>query len=351
MHKSIAVGVIGATGYTGIELVRILSLHPNVELKYLISESYSTYTINNIYPHLTNVIELELIKLDISQIIDTIDLVFLALPHGKYPEIAKELIDKGKRIIDLSANWRLRDAKVFQKWYLEEIISTTLLDSAIYGLPEIGNYAAIQTTNLLANPGCYSTASILGLAPLVSGNLIDLNSIIIDAKSGVSGAGRSLQLQTNYCEVNESFAAYQIGGVHRHIPEIEQELSRLAKTPILVHFTPHLVPMARGILATIYVKPIEKLTSLDLYHCYTAYYANSKFIRLNNSHKRPQTKQVRGTNYCDINLYLDERTNQIIIIAVIDNLLKGAAGQAVQNLNIMYSLPEETGLNHIAIYP
>lgn len=350
----IRTSIIGASGYTGIELVRLLNSHPHVELKYLVSETYQGQEIAQIFPHLAKLINTNFSSPGVMQIARDSDVVFLALPHTKSILFAKDLLSLGCKVVDLSADLRLNEGAIYEKWYSHPAPSQELLKQAVYGLPEIGLCTQISKSNLVANPGCYPTATILGLAPIISRQYLDLVNmpLIIDAKSGVSGAGRSLNLNTHFCEAMNNFSAYQVGGIHRHIPEIEQELTKLAKEPITIQFTPHLVPMPRGMMVTIYCKLKIKLNNIaEIAKIYTEYYQDSYFIRINTSEPRPGVKAVTGSNFCNIYLYLDKRTNCLSVISLIDNLLKGASGQAVQNMNLMYQLPEWAGLQATGTYP
>jgi len=353
IQEQIAVCIIGATGYTGVELVRILSGHPQVKINYLVSESYQNQEVINVFPHLAKTsINISFSKLDVEIIADNSDVVFLALPHTASAILAGKFLSLGVRVIDLSADLRLKDGVIYEKWYQHTPAANEMLHQAVYGLPEIGKNKQIQTSNLIANPGCYPTASILAIAPLITNNVFDINStLILDAKSGVSGSGRSLNLASSYCEVTSSFAAYQIAGIHRHIPEIEQELSTLAKQKLTVCFTPHLIPMPRGLMITAYCKLNQSVQLTDIEDMYKQYYRNSYFVRVGANKLRPTTKSVVGSNFCDISLYFDERTGHLIVISVIDNLIKGASGQAVQNMNLMYGFAEQTGLEQSPLYP
>ena len=306
-----------------------------------------------VYPHLAHLDLPEFSSLDIEEIAKSSDIVFLALPHTKSAELAAKLLKFSCKVIDLSADLRLDDPSVYKKWYQYPSAPEELLTAATYGLAEIGNKEIIVQSQVVANPGCYPTATLLGLAPLIAANYLDLenNLIVIDAKSGVSGAGRSLNLTTHFCESVNNFSAYQVGGIHRHIPEIEQELTKLAQQQIQVQFTPHLLPIPRGMLVTTYTRLKNTYTLTDVYECYQSYYANQPFIRLYNGQKSPNIKNILGTNFCDIGIYLDTRTNYLTIISCIDNLIKGASGQALQNMNLMFALPETTGLQAIANYP
>ena len=336
------VAVIGATGYTGYELVKILAHHPNVDIKYLSSRSNVGVKYTDIYPQLKGVLpDIVCIEDDIDKIANEVDVIFLALPHGvSSSKVSKDLLKKTK-IIDLSADFRLHDLATYEQWYCKHN-SSELLQSAVYGLTEIYRND-IKNANLVANPGCYTTCSILTLYPLVKCGLIDANTIIIDAKSGVSGAGRSVNFNSMFCETNESVKAYKIGS-HRHTPEIEQELSAAGQTDIKVQFTPHLVPMNKGILVTCYAKLKNGMTRADVKNAYQKQYANEFFVRLLNDGVFPETKYVQNTNFIDINWQIDKRTGNIICVGAIDNLIKGASGQAVQNMNIMFGFNEKTAL-------
>ena len=334
--------VIGATGYTGYELVKILAHHPNVDIKYLSSRSNVGVKYTDIYPQLKGVLSgITCMADDIDKIANEVDVIFLALPHGvSSSKVDKNILNKTK-IIDLSADFRLHDLSTYEQWYCKHN-SPDLLQSAVYGLAEIYRND-IKHASLVANPGCYTTCSILTLYPLVKCDLIDTNTIIIDAKSGVSGAGRSVSFNSMFCEANESVKAYKIGS-HRHTPEIEQELSAAGKTDIKVHFTPHLVPMNKGILATCYAKLKVGVVDKDVKNAYQEQYADEFFVRLLDDGVFPETKYVRDTNFIDINFKIDDRTGNIIAVGAIDNLIKGASGQAVQNMNIMFGCDEKNGL-------
>ena len=334
--------VIGATGYTGYELVKILAHHPNVDVKYLSSRSNVGVKYTDIYPQLKHVLsDITCMADDIDKIASEVDVIFLALPHGvSSSKVDKNVLNKTK-IIDLSADFRLHDLSTYEQWYCKHN-SPDLLQSAVYGLAEIYRND-IKNANLVANPGCYTTCSILTLYPLVKCDLVDANTIIIDAKSGVSGAGRSVNFNSMFCEANESVKAYKIGS-HRHTPEIEQELSATGKTDIKVQFTPHLVPMNKGILATCYARLQLGITQEDVKNAYQEQYADEFFVRLLGEGVFPETKYVCDTNFIDINFKIDDRTGNIICVGAIDNLIKGASGQAVQNMNIMFGFDEKNGL-------
>lgn len=345
----IKASVLGATGYAGAELVRLLTAHPAVELVGVTTQSYVGQPFWEVYPHLLGYVGLTCREQDVEALVKESDVIFAALPHGHAMNVAREILGAGKALVDLGADFRLADPGTFKEWYKSEHTAPDLLPQAVYGLPEI-HRQEIKKSRLVANPGCYPTGAILALAPLLKERLVDTGSIVIDAKSGVSGAGRALSLNTHYCEVNESIKAYGVAS-HRHTPEIEQELSRLVGEPVVVSFTPHLVPMTRGILCTIYARLTCPAETEELLELYRRFYAQEKFVRVLPSGMLPATKMVAGSNHCDIGLVVDRRTQRVIVISAIDNLLKGAAGQAVQNMNIMFGLPEETGLIGPGVYP
>ena len=331
--------VLGSTGYAGAELVRILSGHPDAEIVYLASHSYAGKKFSDIYPGMRCVCDMTLSDDDISKAAENADVLFLALPAGIASEaVTPELLEKCV-VIDLGAGFRLHDAKVYEAWYKKEHKHPELLDEAVYGLPEI-HRESIKGKKLIANPGCYTTCTILTLYPLIKAGLIDTSTIVIDAKSGTSGAGRGEKLGSMFCEVNESIKAYGVTN-HRHTPEIEQELSLASGEDIVLQFTPHLVPMNRGILSCCYAKLKKGVSEEDVRSAY-GMYSDEPFIRV--SDDLPETKYVKGTNMVDISFRIDGRTGNIIAIGAIDNLVKGAAGQAVQNMNIAFGLDETEGL-------
>ncbi len=342
----IKVGIVGATGYTGVELARLLSGHPEAEIKVLSSRSYVGKRYAEVYPHSLPVGGLELVD-DNPENFSGVDQVILALPHGLAGALAGKLMQMGKRVIDLGADFRLTEPAVYEEWY--QLPAPENLDRAVYGLPELKR-ELIMSANLIANPGCYPTASILGLAPALKAGMIETGSIIIDAKSGVSGGGRGLSLGFHFTEVNENFKAYNVGK-HRHTPEIEQELSRLAGEEITVSFTPHLVPMSRGILATIYGRLQPGWDEGKVRQAYEEFYAGEQFVTLLPAGVLPQTKWVYGSNHCMVSLVVDGRTGRLVVLSVIDNLVKGAAGQAVQNMNLLWGLPEGMGLGMVPLMP
>lgn len=342
------VGVIGATGYAGQQLVWLLNNHKRVNISFLASHSYSDNLYSSVYKNYKGFIQNNCINIQqVYENLSSLDIAFIALPHGKSMDITKDLVSKGIRVIDLSADFRLNSPEVYKKWYGLEHRGKELLQESVYGLPEL-NRDSIKNGQLIANPGCYPTASILALAPLLKNNLIDIDTIIIDAKSGVSGAGRSLNTNTLFCECNESVKAYGIGN-HRHTPEIEQELSDLINGNISLLFTPHLIPMNRGILATCYSKLAQGCSVEALEEIYKDFYSHNYFVRI--LEYIPETKWVKGSNFCDIGIVLDNKTNRVIVIAAIDNLIKGAAGQAIQNMNIMLGFDEWEGLNFPGMIP
>lgn len=345
----IKIGIVGATGYAGQQLVWLLSIHKFVKIDFVSSNSYSGKEFEDIYPSYRNKLDLPLISIDeISNRIKNIDVLFLALPHGKSANLVKLAIENSVKVIDLGADFRLKSTEEFLYWYKTEFKYPNFIDKSVYGLPELKSKKEIKNAEIVANPGCYPTSALLALAPLLKNKLIDVSSIIIDSKSGVSGAGRSLKLDTLYTECNESIKAYGVG-THRHTAEIEQELSILKGEKIKVVFTPHLVPMNRGILSVIYSNYIEDISVEELYEVFKNFYKDSYFVRIIEG--LPETRFVKGTNFCDISIRVDKRTKKIIIISAIDNLIKGAAGQAIQNMNILFDLNEFEGLESLAMNP
>jgi len=331
------IGLIGATGYAGIELVKLLDKHPVFKLRAIGSRSYE----NTPYASLTGYPFKEsytLIGLDaFENLLPELDLVFLSLPHGTSMDWVKKVNDAGIPVIDLSGDFRLEDVALYEEWYQCSHTASGLLGQSTYGLCE----TITQMHNIIANPGCYPTASLLGLLPLAHNHLLSDKTIIIDAKSGMSGAGKKLTASTLYCESNESMRPYGTG-MHRHTPEIETMLSKYGSTNTKILFSPSVVPMERGILASIYIQMDGSLSLSAIYDLYLAFYKNKPFVRLID--KMPETKWVKGTNYCDIHLVMDDRTNTLVIHSVIDNLIKGASGQAIQNANLLFELDETLGL-------
>jgi len=343
------VAICGGSGYTGCELLRILSSHPDIEITAVTSEKSANKRITEVFPHLQKYKDILYEPLNKEKLLNKADLFFLALPHGTSQDIVNFFFSNNKSIIDLSADYRLIDPEVYKKWYGIPHKYTSILKKAVYGLPEIYRNK-IKNARLIANPGCYPTGAILGLLPALKNKLIDISSIIIDSKSGISGAGRKADLSVSYCEVNEGFKAYGIGN-HRHTPEIEQELSILCDKNIKVNFTPHLLPVDRGILTTIYAPRIKKVSSEEIIKKYKETYKKEPFVRMLEYGIYPDIKNVRGTNMCEIGLKINERTNTVIVVTAIDNLVKGASGQAVQNMNIMMGVNEKTGLDTVALFP
>ncbi len=342
------IGIAGATGYTGVELLRILSRHPNVEIKTLTSETYKGKRIDEVFPTLRNFASQELVSLD-SSVGEGLDILFLALPHTTAMDEAPKFLKGDCRIVDLSADYRLRNASTFEEWYAVPHTQRELLKSVVYGLPEL-HREAIKSASLVANPGCYPTSAILALAPLMEEGWIDLDSVIVDSKSGVSGAGRKPSQGTQYCEVNEGVSAYGAAR-HRHTPEIEQEISGLAGRKLQITFTPHLMPMTRGILSSAYGRLTKEITLEKLVSYYKDYYEGEPFVRILPTGQLANTSYVSGSNFCDIGLQIDLRNKRVIVTSAIDNLIKGASGQAVQNMNIMLGLDEKAGLDFAPSFP
>ena len=345
----IKAGVIGATGYAGNELVRLLMQHPEVELKTVTSQRYIGKEFSEVYEGYREINPLICEEEDIEKMAEVCDVVFLALPHVvAAKKVTKEILQKTV-IIDFGADFRLQDVEDYEKWYGLQHEGQELLKQAVYGLCEV-NREKIKKARLIANPGCYTTCSILSLLPLTAEHLVDNKSMIIDAKSGVSGAGRGLVTGSLYCEVNENIKAYKIAS-HRHTPEIEEQLSYAAGEKITLSFTPHLTPMNRGILATCYASLKEGVTEQDVRKAYEKWYGKEYFVRVTKEGIFPETRWVKGSNFVDIGFTVDERTKRIIVIGAIDNLVKGAAGQAVQNMNLVFGLKEDTGLCQAPIFP
>ncbi len=337
------VSVVGATGYSGVELVRILLSHPEVKIADLVSKSYVGKDFAEIYPAFRGKLDSVCKALDTAELAQSSDLVFLALPTGPAQKIASELLAEEVKVIDLGADFRLEDVEDYQQWYGSEHQAVQLLDQAIYNIPEI-HKKKLEDVQLVANPGCYPTSVLLGLAPIMDKQIVDISSIIIDSKSGVSGAGRGLNIGVQFCQQAENFKAYKVAS-HRHIPEIEQELSKLCGEKVLVSFTPHLLPLKRGILSTIYLDLLEKVDMSELRKYYEEYYQDASFVCLLPEGELPEIKNVAGSNDCHLNIFLDERVGRLVVVSVIDNLVKGAAGQAVQNMNILCGFEQSLGLS------
>lgn len=352
--EMIKAGIIGATGYAGAELVRILLGHKDVEIKWLGSRSYIDKKYASVYQNMFQLIEGNCLDDNIEELVKQADVVFTATPQGFLASVMKEAYLEQAKFIDLSADYRLKDVKIYEQWYKIEHKSPQFIQEAVYGLCEI-NRGQVKDARLVANPGCYTTCSILTAYPLVREGLIDADTLIIDAKSGTSGAGRGAKTANLFCEVNENIKAYGITS-HRHTPEIEEQLGYAAGRKMTVSFTPHLVPMNRGILACEYASLIKKPdgslpSESEIRGAYEKYYSGEKFIRLLEPDVFPETKWVEGSNFVDINFKIDERTGRIIMIGALDNLVKGAAGQAVQNMNLMFGLEESEGLAFVPLFP
>lgn len=344
----IKASIYGATGYAGIELVRLLHNHPKVKIVHLISNSFVGRPIQELYPNFFGFFEKNCSNADMEVVAADSDVIFTALPHGVSSEVVPNFYKLGKKVIDLSGDFRYKSPEVYQTWYGIPHPHPDLLKVSVYGLPEI-HRKSIKESQIVGNPGCYTTCSILGMAPLVAENIIDLDSIIIDAKSGATGAGRSPSQDLHFCEVNENIKAYKVA-VHRHTSEIEQELSLLAGRDISLSFTPHLLPIKRGILCTMYAS-LKNLCSEDyIYSIYKEFYKDEPFISIYSKGKLPELKFVNGSNACHIGFVVDKRLKRIVVVSAIDNLIKGAAGQAVQNMNILFGLDETTGLNQPGWY-
>ena len=345
----IKVGIIGATGYAGSELVRILLGHKVVEIKWYGSRSYIDKKYASIYQNFFQLVDANCMDDNMEVLADQVDVIFTATPQGLCASLVNEEILSKVKIIDLSADFRIKDVKVYEEWYKLEHKSPQFIEEAVYGLCEI-NREDVKKARLVANPGCYTTCSILTCYPLVKEGIIDPNTIIVDAKSGTSGAGRGAKVDNLFCEVNENMKAYGVA-THRHTPEIEEQLGYACGEKITINFTPHLVPMNRGILATAYASLKKDVTYEEVKAIYDKYYADEKFVRVLEKDVCPQTKWVEGSNYVDVNFKIDPRTNRIIMMGAIDNLVKGAAGQAVQNMNLMFGLKESEGLELVPMFP
>jgi len=344
----IKAGIVGATGYTGIELLRILLRHPDVRITLATSEKFAGKKVAEVLPSLSGACDLSLENLSDSRVIKNCMVAFCCLPHKEAMTHIPTWIRKGTKVVDLSADFRFRSPAIYEEWY-QKHAAPDLLPESVYGLPEL-HRDEIKKSTLIGNPGCYPTGALLGLIPLVREKAISLEDIIIDSKSGVTGAGRSPELESLYSEVNESVHAYKVG-CHRHTPEIEQELSEVAGQKVTVTFTPHLVPMDRGILSTIYAKGLRKLDSKSLTRLFSEFYKKEPFVKVLPAGQFPKTKEVRGTNNCLIGVAVDPRSDRIVVVSAIDNLMKGAASQAVQNMNLMYGLDERLGLNQLPLVP
>lgn len=342
------VAVVGASGYTGVELVRILGSHPEIKLNCLTSRQHAGKKFSDIFPAVTGFTNLVCDPVDIDLIIAKADIIFTALPHKTAMAVVPAFIAAGKKVIDLSADYRLKDAAVYQQWY-QEHTSQDLLPDAVYGLPEL-YHDEISSADLVANPGCYPTGAALALMPLLENKLVDTTSVVIDSKSGTSGAGRAAKESSLFCEVNESFKAYGVAS-HRHTPEIEQTLSALHGSPVIVSFTPHLLPVSRGILSTCYASLLKPVSTGEIVELFAERYSGAPFVRIKPAGSLPDIVHTRGSNYCDIGIVCDERSGRVIVVSAIDNLVKGASGQAVQNMNLMLGFDESCGLKTQPLFP
>ena len=339
----IKVGIIGSTGYAGAEIVKLIQNHPEAEVVWFGSKSFEGEAFASVYRNMFELVDEKCLGDNIDELADKVDVIFTATPQGLCSKIISEDVLEKTKVIDLSADFRIKDVDTYEKWYGIKHESPEYIEEAVYGLCEI-NRDKTKDARLVANPGCYTTCSILSIYPLVKEGLIDPKSIIVDAKSGTTGAGRGAKVANLFCEVNENIKAYGVT-THRHTPEIEEQLSYAAGKSVVINFTPHLVPMQRGILVTAYADLTKDVTYDEVKAIYDKYYKNEKFIRVLEKDLCPETRFVQGSNYTDINFKIDERTNRIVMMGALDNLVKGAAGQAVQNMNIMFGLPEEMGID------
>lgn len=345
----IKAGIIGSTGYAGGELARLLLQRDDVEIIWYGSKSYVGQKYASIYQNMFQISEDTCLDDNIEALADKADVIFTATPQGFLASLLNDDILSRTKVIDLSADYRIKDVAVYEEWYKMVHKTPQYIKEAVYGLPEL-NREAIKTARLIANPGCYPTCSILSVNPLLKEGLLEPDSIIIDAKSGTSGAGRGAKVDNLFCEVNENMKAYGVGG-HRHTPEIEEQLSYGAGMPVTISFTPHLVPMNRGILVTAYGTLKKDVSEAQIREVYKKYYENEFFVRVLEEDVTPQTKWVEGSNFVDVNVKLDKRTNRVVMMGAMDNLVKGAAGQAVQNMNLLFGLPEQKGLKMIPMFP
>ena len=345
----IKAGIIGSTGYAGGELARLLLQRDDIEIKWYGSRSYIDQKYASIYQNMFRIVDDACMDDNMKELADQVDVVFTATPQGLCASLVDEDVLSKVKVIDLSADFRIKDVSVYEKWYKLTHASPQFIGEAVYGLPEI-NREKVKKARLIANPGCFPTCSFLSTYPLVKEGLIDPNTIIIDAKSGTSGAGRGSKVDSLYCEVNENIKAYGVAS-HRHTPEIEEQLSYAAGKPVTISFTPHLVPMNRGILVTAYASLTKEVSYEEVKAVYDKYYADEYFVRVLEKDVVPQTRWVEGSNFADVNFKIDTRTNRVVMMGAIDNMVKGAAGQAIQNMNLMFGLPENTGLKQIPIFP
>ncbi len=345
----IKVGIIGATGYAGAELVRLLMGHKEVEIVWYGSRSYVDQKYADVYQNMFQIVDAKCLDDNIEELAKQADVIFTATPQGYLASVLTEEILNHTKLVDLSADFRIKDVATYEEWYKIEHKSPQFIEEAVYGLCEI-NREDIKKARLIANPGCYTTCSILTAYPLAKEGIIDMTTLIVDAKSGTSGAGRGAKVPNLFCEVNENMKAYGVAS-HRHTPEIEEQLGYASGEEVLINFTPHLVPMNRGILVTEYANLKKDLSYEEVKSIYDAYYKDEKFVRVLPEGVCPETKWVEGSNYVDINFKIDPRTHRIIMMGALDNLVKGAAGQAVQNMNLLFGLPEDEGLNLVPMFP
>jgi len=344
MDGKLRAAIVGSTGYGGVELIRLLQSHPNVEITSVISSSSAGALIEEGFPHLTEILENNVLDgVDAAEIAGKADVVFTATPSGVSAKLVPQLLEAGLKVVDLSGDFRLRDGAEYEQWYKHTAPEDIYLQQAVYG-------ERVAGVDFISNPGCYPTATLLGLVPAIEAGWIKPESIIVDAKSGVSGAGRGTSLTVHYAEINENFKAYKINK-HQHIPEIEQTLTDIAGEKVTITFTTHLAPMTRGIMATIYAGMNDQYNEQDFVELYRKYYTGRPFVRIRNAGVFPATKEVSGSNYCDIGFATDVRTGRVTIVSVIDNVVKGAAGQAIQNLNLMMGWEETLGLGYTPVYP
>jgi N-acetyl-gamma-glutamyl-phosphate reductase len=344
----IKIGIVG-DGYTAVELTRLLARHPEAEVIAITSLFNVDRGFEEVFPNLSRYTSVKCEAMELPSFVDRCDAVFVALPHGQAVPVVKEVVSQGKKVIDLGADFRFKRVEVYEEWYNTTHHAPELLEEAVYGIPELFG-DQVRRARVVANPGCYPTSAILGLAPAMKAGLLDPRTLIVDSKSGVSGAGRTPSLNNLFCEVNENVKAYSIC-THRHAPEIEQGLSWMAGAEVLISFSPHLIPMSRGILSTMYGSLTRSVTRTELQDLYEDFYQGCFFVRVLPVGQLPMTKAVYSSNHCDIGMVIDERTNRLVVVSAIDNLVKGASGQGIQNLNLMFDLPETCGLEAAGLLP
>ena len=345
----IKVGIIGSTGYAGVEIVRLIMQHKEAEVVWFGSRSYVDQDYASVFRNMFQIVDAKCLEDNMEELAEAVDVIFTATPQGLCGSLVNEEILNKVKIIDLSADFRIKDVAIYEKWYGIKHQSPQFIEEAVYGLCEI-NRDKVKGARIIANPGCYTTCSILSIYPMVKEGLIDPKSIIVDAKSGTSGAGRGAKVPNLFCEVNENIKAYGVT-THRHTPEIEEQLSYAAGEEVMINFTPHLVPMQRGILVTAYANLKKPVSYEEVKAAYDKYYGDEFFIRVLNKDETPETRWVEGSNFVDVGFKIDERTNRIVMMGALDNLIKGAAGQAVQNMNIIFGLPENEGLQQVPMFP